>query len=118
MKLLKPFSIRNRRKNYRFWTIEFYTISIGIDSSEVGSGSNQIQFSATHLEPMLDGSLDYMQLHNIRPMSWNPLGTIFREDSEQTRRLKNYWQLVDKYHVVLDMNLNGAYRVGILLLEL
>jgi predicted oxidoreductase len=67
----------NRRKNYRFWTIEFYTISIGIDSSEVGSGFNQIQFSATHLEPMLDGSLDYMQLHNIRPMSWNPLGTIF-----------------------------------------
>ena len=49
---------------------------------------NQIQFSATHLEPMLDGSLDYMQLHNIRPMSWNPLGSIFREDSDQTRRLK------------------------------
>lgn len=66
-------------------------------------GFNQIQFSATHLEPMLDGSLDYMQLHNIRPMSWNPLGTIFREDSEQTRRLKKLLaQLVDKYHVGSD----------------
>ena len=49
-----------------------------------------MQFSATHYEAMLDGSLDYMQLQNIRPMSWNPLGIVFREDIEQTRRLKNY----------------------------
>jgi len=59
---------------------------------------NQIQFSATHHEAMLDGSLDYMQLHQIRPMSWNPLGTVFREDIEQTRRLKKLLaQLVEKY---------------------
>jgi predicted oxidoreductase len=64
---------------------------------------NQIQFSATQLEPMLDGSLDYMQMHNIQPMSWNPLGTVFREDSEQTRRLKKLFvQLVDKYGVGSD----------------
>lgn len=64
---------------------------------------NQIQFSATQLEPMLDGSLDYMQLHNIQPMSWNPLGTVFREDSEQTRRLKKLFaQLVTKYGVGSD----------------
>jgi predicted oxidoreductase len=59
---------------------------------------NQIQFSATHHEAMLDGSLDYMQLHQIRPMSWNPLGTVFREDIEQTHRLKKLLaQLVEKY---------------------
>ena len=64
---------------------------------------NQIQFSATHFEAMLDGSLDYMQIHRIRPMSWNPLGTVFREDIEQTRRLKKLLaQLVDKYHVGSD----------------
>lgn len=64
---------------------------------------NQIQFSATHHQVMLDGSLDYMQLHNIRPMSWNPLGTVFREDIEQTRRLKKLLaQLVDKYHLGSD----------------
>lgn len=66
-------------------------------------GFNQIQFSATHIEPMLDGSLDYMQVHKIRPMSWNPLGTVFREDSEQTRRLKKLLAtLVEKYHVGSD----------------
>ena len=64
---------------------------------------NQIQFSATQLEPMLDGSLDYMQLHNITPMSWNPLGSVFREDSEKTRRLKKLLaNLVEKYQVGSD----------------
>ncbi|WNM19592.1 aldo/keto reductase [Flavobacterium capsici] len=64
---------------------------------------NQIQFSATHHQAMLDGSLDYMQIHNIQPMSWNPLGTVFREDIEQTRRLKKLLvQLVEKYGVGSD----------------
>ncbi|MEM0541587.1 aldo/keto reductase [Flavobacterium sp. j3] len=64
---------------------------------------NQVQFSATHFEAMLDGSLDYMQTHDIRPMSWNPLGTVFREDIEQTRRLKKLLvQLVEKYHLGSD----------------
>lgn len=64
---------------------------------------NQIQFSATHFDPMLDGSFDYMQLHGIRPMSWNPLGTVFREDNEQTRRLKKLFaKLVNKYHYGAD----------------
>lgn len=65
---------------------------------------NQIQFSATHLEPMVDGSLDYMQIHGIRPMAWNPLGTIFREDTDQTRRLKKLLaELVAKYEVGSDL---------------
>lgn len=64
---------------------------------------NQVQFSATHHEAMLDGSFDYMQIHGIRPMSWNPLGTVFREDTEQTRRLKKVLaELVEKYGVGSD----------------
>lgn len=64
---------------------------------------NQVQFSATHHEPMLDGSFDYMQIHGIRPMSWNPLGTVFREDIEQTRRLKKLLvKLVSKYELGAD----------------
>jgi len=64
---------------------------------------NQVQFSATHYEPMLDGSLDYMQTHEIRPLSWNPLGTVFREDTKQTRRLKKLFSnLLEKYHLGAD----------------
>ncbi|MEG0850406.1 aldo/keto reductase family oxidoreductase [Flavobacterium plurextorum] len=59
---------------------------------------NQVQFSATHYEAMVDGSLDYMQTHGIRPLSWNPLGTVFREDTKKTRRLKKLLaDLVQKY---------------------
>ncbi|WP_264548515.1 aldo/keto reductase [Flavobacterium sp. N2820] len=65
---------------------------------------NQIQFSATNHEAMLDGSLDYMQLHKITPMAWNPLGVVFRENTEQTQRLKLLFsKLVDKYHVGSDL---------------
>jgi len=64
---------------------------------------NQIQFSASHFEPMIDGSLDFMQVNNIRPMSWNPLGNVFKVDNEQTRRLKILLaKLVDKYHLGAD----------------
>ena len=64
---------------------------------------NQIQFSASHFKPMIDGSLDYMQVHNIRPMSWNPLGNVFKVDNEQTRRLKILLaKLVEKYHLGAD----------------
>ncbi|WP_343704893.1 aldo/keto reductase [Flavobacterium sp.] len=64
---------------------------------------NQVQFSATHYEPMLDGSLDYMQTNGIRPLSWNPLGTVFREDTKQTRRLKKLFSvLLEKYHLGAD----------------
>ena len=59
---------------------------------------NQVQFSATNFEPMIDGSFDYMQTHGIRPLSWNPLGTVFREDTKKTRRLKKLLaDLVQKY---------------------
>jgi predicted oxidoreductase len=64
---------------------------------------NQLQFSATNFEPMQDGSLDYMQIHNIRPMSWNPLGCVFREDIPQTHRLKKLLAtLVSKYQLGSD----------------
>ena len=64
---------------------------------------NQVSFSATNYEPMVDGSLDYMQINTIQPMSWNPLGTVFREDNEQTRRLKKLLaSLVSKYHFGAD----------------
>jgi predicted oxidoreductase len=64
---------------------------------------NQVQFSATSFEPMVDGSFDYMQANKIRPMSWNPLGSVFREDIPQTRRLKKLLAtLVSKYHLGSD----------------
>lgn len=64
---------------------------------------NQVQFSATDFQPMLDGSFDYMQLHHIRPMCWNPLGSVFRQENMPTYRLRKLLAaLVAKYEVGAD----------------
>ncbi|PXY44664.1 aldo/keto reductase [Flavobacterium hydrophilum] len=64
---------------------------------------HSVQFSATNFEPMTDGTFDYAQIYGIRPLAWNPLGTVFREDSKQTRRLKKLLStLVEKYHLGSD----------------
>lgn len=61
---------------------------------------NQIQFSATHIDPMLDGSLDHMQLHRIRPMAWNPLGSVFKSKDEKSDRVyKQIEILANQYNV-------------------
>ena len=65
---------------------------------------NQIQFAATHHQPMLDGSLDYMQLNQIQPLSWNPLGSIYKEQSDKTIRIKKVLaELKSKYHISDDL---------------
>jgi predicted oxidoreductase len=65
---------------------------------------NQIEFSITHLDPMLDGSLDHMQTNRITPMCWSPLGTVFRKDDEQSQRIqKTANELASKYEVSNDV---------------
>lgn len=95
--------LKNEGKIIDFGVSNFTASQTELIRQKIEINYNQIQFSATHHQPMIDGSLDYMQLHNIRPMSWNPLGTVFREDTDQTRRLKKLLaQLVDKYHLGSD----------------
>jgi predicted oxidoreductase len=65
---------------------------------------NQIQFSATELEAMLNGSLDHMQLHGIHPMAWNPLGSVFKNNDEKSVRVLSQAKvLADKYKVPVDV---------------
>lgn len=65
---------------------------------------NQIEFSATCYEPMLDGSLDYMISNNIKPLAWSPIGCVFKQDTKQTQRLKNVlMEMVVKYEVTADV---------------
>lgn len=53
---------------------------------------------------MTNGSLDHMQTRNITPMCWSPLGTVFRQDDDQTRRLKKILaNFSDKYEVPADI---------------
>lgn len=64
---------------------------------------NQIQFSATDYDAMLDGNLDYMQLNKIQPMAWNPLGSVFKSRDEKSERVRQQAQnLAEKYSTDLD----------------
>ncbi|WP_299121755.1 aldo/keto reductase [uncultured Winogradskyella sp.] len=64
---------------------------------------NQIEFSLTQHSAMHDGTLDYMMTCGIKPMAWSPLGNVFREDNEQTRRIhKQLGVLMDKYNATED----------------
>jgi predicted oxidoreductase len=65
---------------------------------------NQIEFSITHLEPMLDGSLDYMQVNKIQPMCWSPMGSVFKKSDDKSIRIKKLAdQLSTKYNVEIDV---------------
>ena len=65
---------------------------------------NQIQFSITHFEPMLDGSLDHMLIHNIKPMCWSPMGSVFKKADDKSIRIKKLAdQLSLKYNVEIDV---------------
>jgi predicted oxidoreductase len=68
--------------------LSIHVFTNGIDTSKNRNSYNQVQFSATNFEPMLDGSFDYMQMH-IRPDVMES-GCVFRKDIPQTHRLKNY----------------------------
>ena len=65
---------------------------------------NQVEFSITHFEAMLNGSLDHMQVNKITPMSWSPLGSVFKKDNEQSQRiLKIATTFSEKYNVSTDV---------------
>lgn len=65
---------------------------------------NQIEFSVTHFDAMLNGSLDHMQTNGIQPMCWSPLGTVFKKDDEKSIRImKLAKRLSTKYNVEMDV---------------
>lgn len=65
---------------------------------------NQIRFSITRFEAMLDGSLDHMQTRTITPMCWSPLGSVFKKDDEQAHRVKQMaTDFAIKYDVPIDV---------------
>ncbi|PTX60630.1 putative oxidoreductase [Kordia periserrulae] len=65
--------------------------------------ANQIQFSVTDFDAMHDGTLDYMITNSILPMAWQPLGNVFREETEQTQRIHTVLDtLSEKYNATKD----------------
>jgi predicted oxidoreductase len=96
--------LKSEGKILDFGVSNFTPSQVDLIQTKTKVNYNQIQFSATHLEAMLDGSLDFMQIQNIRPMAWNPLGTVFKSDDEKAIRVKKVAsELALKYDCELDV---------------
>ena len=90
--LIKAFGVSN-----------FTPSQVELVSKSVDVSVNQIEFSLTQHTAMHNGSLDHMMKNNIIPMAWSPLGNVFREDTEQTRRIhKQIGKLLGKYNTTED----------------
>lgn len=81
--------LKNEGKILDFGVSNFKPMQTDLIQTQTKVNYNQIQFSATHLQAMLNGSLDHMQINNIKPMAWNPLGSVFKGDDEQANRVRS-----------------------------
>lgn len=96
--------LKNEGKILDFGVSNFTPSQTDLIQTKTKINYNQIEFSITHLEPMLDGSLDHMQTNQIKPLSWSPLGTVFRKDDEQSQRIKKVAnELAAKYNMADDI---------------
>jgi len=87
-----------------FGVSNFTPLQTGLIETNTKVSYNQIEFSLTHYEPMLNGSLDYMQTNKIIPMAWSPMGSIFKKDDERSDRIKKLaTNLAVKYDVPVDV---------------
>jgi len=92
-------TLQKQGKIKSFGVSNFTPSQVELISSEVDVSVNQIEFSLTQHSAMHNGSLDQMLLKNITAMAWSPLGSVFREDNEQTRRIhKQLGLLIDVYN--------------------
>jgi predicted oxidoreductase len=86
-----------------FGVSNFTPSQIDLIMSEVPVTINQVEFSLTHHQAMHDGTLDHMILKQIMPLAWSPMGIVFKEDTEQTRRIhRQLGELMEKYNATED----------------
>ncbi|WP_456437949.1 aldo/keto reductase [Psychroserpens sp.] len=96
-------TLKQQGKIKNFGVSNFTPSQIELVSNVVDISVNQIEFSLTQHSAMHNGSLDQMLLKNITPMAWSPLGSVFKEDNEQTRRIhKQLGELMDVYNATED----------------
>jgi len=95
--------LREQGKVKHFGVSNFTPSQTELLQKSIPVESNQIAFSLSTHEAMTDGSLDFMQLNAIKAMAWNPLGAVFKDESDQTFRIrKQLSELETKYNASSD----------------
>ncbi|MCZ4221915.1 aldo/keto reductase [Pedobacter rhodius] len=80
--------LKNDGKILDFGVSNFTPLQTDLIETKTKINYNQVKFSITHFDAMLDGSLSHMQAHDITPMCWSPLGSVFKNDDEKSHRIK------------------------------
>jgi predicted oxidoreductase len=81
-------ALQSSGKIINFGGSNFTPSQVDLIESSIPVTANQIEFSLTNNEAMINGTLDNMLQKGIQTMSWSPLGTVFKEENAQTKRIK------------------------------
>jgi len=90
--------LKESGKIKNFGVSNFTPSQVDLLNEKINVSINQIEFSLTQNAAMSNGSLDQMQLKGIQPMSWSPLGSVFKEDNSQTNRIKEVLKKLSEKH--------------------
>jgi len=86
-----------------FGVSNFNPSQIAVLETAIPVSGNQVEFSLTSNEVMYDGSLDDCLTNKRIAMSWSPLGSFFREDNEQNKRIQKAIEpMLTKYNATAD----------------
>jgi predicted oxidoreductase len=81
-----------------FGISNFTASQIAMLETTVSVTANQFEFSLTANDVMYDGTLDDCKFKKRMAMSWSPLGSYFKEDNPQIKRIqKVIHPLMEKY---------------------
>ena len=95
--------LQTQGKIKQFGVSNFTPSQVELISKNVEVSVNQIEFSLSSHSPMYDGVLDQMIHENITPMAWSPLGSVFRENTEQTQQITSALEgMTTKYNATID----------------
>ena len=91
-------------KIMKFGVSNFTPSQVDLISDKVPIKVNQVEFSLTQHSAMWNGSLDQMLQKEIQPMCWSPLGSVFREQNQQSERIQKVLKkLSEEYNVAEDV---------------
>lgn len=95
--------LKKEGKIRQFGVSNFTPSHIQLIETMVPVDGNQVEFSLTANNAVHDGSLDDCIINKRLAMSWSPLGSYFKDDSEQTERVRKVLKkLCDKYDATED----------------
>ena len=91
-------------KIINFGVSNFTPSQVDLIADKIPISVNQVEFSLTQNSAMQNGVLDQMLQKEIQAMSWSPLGSVFREENAQTKRIKKVLKVLsEKYNSTIDV---------------